>query len=82
MNKVQLEFWMSSLDPISLRFIQEFKKLRKEFETSVSFKPRFVLIDCDICKQSGYINVNNPGCVSGGRYCAPQGTNFVRINRK
>mmetsp|Transcript_6975 Transcript_6975/g.12761 ORF Transcript_6975/g.12761 Transcript_6975/m.12761 type:complete len:459 (+) Transcript_6975:2211-3587(+) len=68
---VHYDLWLSSSSKRSIEFVQEFAvKGRKFKRDSVVFTPKYVTWHCLQCSIYDYIN-NEPNCLSGGRYCAP-----------
>ncbi|CAG9316295.1 unnamed protein product [Blepharisma stoltei] len=68
---VEYEIWMSSENDVVRSFLHDFAPYAKRFdEDMVQFTPHYVLWHCSVCKVHNWTD-DNPDCVSGGRYCAP-----------
>jgi len=72
---VNYEIWISSGSPKALEFVNEFAKTGKKFKKeNAVFTPHYVMWYCPHCAASGY-TTDDPNCLSGGKYCAPDPDN-------
>jgi hypothetical protein len=69
---VTLHYFFSSADTTdnAYKFIREFKDFYLKSSGVIVFEPHYVTWYCAPCQQQDW-KVENPDCVSGGRYCAP-----------
>jgi hypothetical protein len=69
-EKVKLEIWLSASDENSYKFLNDLSTNFQKVKEFIDFKPLYALWYCTYCKYKHY-NVDNPNCLSGGRYCYP-----------
>jgi hypothetical protein len=70
-NKVKYSIWMSSESPTVRGLVHDMQPKISEFKDGAfEFDVHFVLWFCPQCRDAGYVT-DEPDCVSGGRYCAP-----------
>ena len=66
-----LDLWISSDNLLSLKFLQEFAPIGKQFTRDImEFNPHYVFIKCSSCEAEKYLQ-EHEDCLGGGRYCAP-----------
>ena len=75
-DRVNIELWTSSLDRSTYEFIQDFSQYHVKIKGELDIAPHFALWFCVHCRDNAY-EVDNIMCLSGGRYCAPNSSNFV-----
>ena len=69
---VNLDFWYSSGDAskVSFQFLSRSFIYWKRNRGSLKFTPHFFVWTCSRCQKSNFQDLDEPGCISGGRYCA------------
>jgi hypothetical protein len=76
---VVMDLWFSARDTRSVRFLGEFAFYGDKFaKKELAFTPHYALWNCEDCKETGY-DKDNPNCISGGRYCAPDPDGFDEL---
>jgi PA domain len=68
-NKISYSLWTSPTLENSRYFLMHFAEFGTKLDKSVAlFVPHYILWYCPTCQETNY-DVDNPNCVSGGRYC-------------
>ncbi|CAD8100124.1 unnamed protein product [Paramecium primaurelia] len=68
-DKVKYEYWFSSMDQKSYKFLRQFYTFHMQMKDSLEFTPHYTLGRCAQCAKSGF-DKRDSLCLSGGRYCA------------
>ncbi|CAD8184986.1 unnamed protein product [Paramecium octaurelia] len=69
-DKVKYEYWFSSMDQKSYKFLRQFYSFHMQMNESLQFTPHYTLGRCAQCAKTNF-NKKDSLCLSGGRYCAP-----------
>lgn len=70
-EKVNYDYWMSSMDAASYVFLENFYKNSIALSAHTEFTPHYAIYYCGSCKVAGWTEYDSPLCISGGRYCSP-----------
>ncbi|CAD8109004.1 unnamed protein product [Paramecium sonneborni] len=68
-DKVNYEYWFSSMDKSSYRFLKQFYSFHMQMKDFVEFTPHYTLGRCGHCERFQFTRRDSL-CLSGGRYCA------------
>lgn len=69
-GNVTYEIWMSSDQEVARTFLNDFAGYARKLKDVTVMTPHYVLWYCSDCRKAGY-TIDNPDCLSSGRYCAP-----------
>jgi len=70
LGNVTYAIWMSADQDVARAFLNDFAPYARKLQDITVMTPHYVLWYCTECRKVGY-SINNPDCVSSGRYCAP-----------
>lgn len=66
---VRLDFWYSAGENEAYKFFEEIEGITNLYK--MNFVPHLVTWISSVAKKQRYNYIDDPDCISGGRYCAP-----------